>query len=84
MMQCYSPSFDHLLRLIIILLPRKVVKLSFQRFKLKITFEKKNQMIKIYAFKEKETRKQGKTPKLVANGRLQGCWPLECFKVGGP
>jgi len=41
-------------------------------------------MIKIYAFKEKEGRKQGKTPKLVANGRLQGWWPLECFKVGGP
>ncbi len=89
MMQCYSPSFDHLLRLIIILLPRKVVKLSFQRFKLKITSEKKNQMIKIYAFKEKETRKdpqisgQWKAPRLLALGMFQGWWPLVCSKSSG-
>jgi hypothetical protein len=37
----YSPSFYHLLGLITFLLPRKVVRKSFERFKLEITFEKK-------------------------------------------
>jgi hypothetical protein len=58
-------------------------KIKFSKVQIENHILKKNQMIKICAFKEKEGRKQGKTPKLVANGRLQAWWPLVCSKVGG-
>jgi hypothetical protein len=49
----YSPFFHHLLGLIIIFLPRKIVGTKFQRFKSKTMSKKGRQMIKIRAFEEK-------------------------------
>jgi hypothetical protein len=76
MIQFYFHYFHHLLGLIIIFLPRKVVGSSFQKFKTKITFEKKNQMIKIRISKEK--RKEG------GEERPPTWWPMENSELGGP
>ncbi len=57
---------------------------KFQRFKLEITSEKNNQMIKVHVFKKKKEGGEERPPNLAASGRLQPWWPLECFKLGGP
>jgi len=72
MIQCYYPCFHHLLWLITLLFPRKVVGTNFQNFEIENDLWKKEcQMMQIHVFKKKKKRRRRKTSNLVANGRFQ-------------
>jgi len=67
----YSPSFHHLLRLIIFFPPRKVVKINFLKIQIENYVQKREpKIIQISAFNEKK-KEVKENPNLVANGRFK-------------
>jgi hypothetical protein len=75
----YSLSFHCLLRFIILLLPRKVVRTSFQRFKSEVMSEKKKKWSKFTPLK-----KRGKKEEKNKRGKIITWWPMEGSELGGP
>jgi hypothetical protein len=67
----YFPSFHHLLRLIILLLPREVVGTSFLKIEIENYVKKKPQMIRIHLLKRRKKKEMKEDPNLVANERFQ-------------
>jgi hypothetical protein len=67
----YSPSFHHLLKLIILLFPRKVVGISFPRFNSKIMSEKDTKLFKFTFLKRRRKKEVKENLNLVALGRFQ-------------
>jgi len=71
----YCPPFHHLLRLIILIFPRRFLGTSFQRFKLKIMFKEINKWSKFKHLIFFFFKKVRKNPNLMANGGFQA-WLL--------
>jgi len=76
MIQCYFPSFHHLLGLIFILLRRKVVEISSQRFESEITSEKRKPNDQSSCLKKKRKERGEEKPSTR--------WPMKGSKLGGP
>ncbi len=78
----YSPSFHHLLRLIILLLSRKVIGMSFQKFKSKIMFRKK--IPKWYEFAPLKRRRKKEVKENPTRWPTKGSnawWPMKGSNV---
>ncbi len=68
----YFPSFHHLLKLITLLSPRKVVTTSILKIQIEIyVWRREPQMIWIHFLKKRKRKEVKKDPNLVANGRFQ-------------
>jgi len=67
----YSPSFHHLLKLVILLFLRKVVGISFPRFNLKIMSEKNTKLFKFTFLKRRRKKEVKENLNLVALGKFQ-------------
>ncbi len=76
----YSPSFHHLLRLIIFLFPRKAVGTNFLKIQIESYVQKrKPQMIWIHLLKRKRRKEAKEDPNSVAYGRFQCSVVLKRF-----
>ncbi len=77
----YYPSFHHLLKLIIFLLPKKVVGTSFPKIQIKNYFlKRKPQMIQIWPLKKRRNKEVNEDSNSVAYGRSQCLMANERFQ----
>jgi len=82
-----SSSFHHLPRLIILLLPRKVVRTSFLKIQIESYVRKREpQMIQIRPLKKRRKKEVKENPNSVVNGRFQclvANGRFQCFVANG-